>query len=86
MDGPDIDVIAISGLSLTETEKERLWAETSPLELLRDCPSVEESEVGEVDEMPGQSDVFYEFHVRSKQVLESELRCAILARLKPPQQ
>jgi len=61
MEGPKIDLIELSGIQLTEEEEEKLWGEWNERNLLMETGVVAEIELYEVDEIPGQSDVWYEY-------------------------
>lgn len=79
MDGPDFDAIKFSGLELSDDELERLWEEVHPLTLIRECTSVLELDTGEIDEIPGQSDAYFEYRVEDPEAFRKELREAILS-------
>ena len=81
VDGPGIDPVRLAKLDLTDDEHDRLLNECSERNLLRECPCVEEIELGEFDEYPGTSDVFYRYEASSKSQLSAELRTIILDKL-----
>lgn len=62
IEGLDVDLVEISGLKLTDEEIERIWGNISPRDLIVDNELwCEEIELHEIDEMPGQSDSYYEY-------------------------
>lgn len=78
MDGPDIDIIELSGLSLTDEETDKLWSKTNARTLLLECPALEEIKLDETD-APLYSDVYYRYEAPSKEKLQEELKAAIKA-------
>jgi hypothetical protein len=78
MEGPRLDLLELAGLELTDSERDDIWGETNPRDLLLKCPSVYEMEDYTIDEMPGYSDIYYKYEAPSKEVLVLELRKAIL--------
>jgi hypothetical protein len=81
MDGPDIDLIEISGLTLSDDELDALWGETTPRGLLMECPSCGERLIDEIDDAPGLSDSYFEYECADRETLADELRAAIFAAL-----
>lgn len=80
VDGPyDIDLVKEASLQLSEADEKRLWNKTNWQSLLDECPSVNLVAKEEVDEMPGQSDVFYSYVAESREQLKVDLRRAISA-------
>ena len=62
IEGLDVDLVEISGLKLTDEEIERIWDNISPRDLIVDNELwCEEIELHEIDEVPGQSDSYYEY-------------------------
>ncbi len=82
MEGPDLDLVAFAGLELSDEEHDRLVENTTDRDLLCECESVQENEMYEVDEIPGMSDVYYEYCVSYPEGLREELRTLILDRIK----
>jgi len=82
MDGPDLDLVAFAGLELSDEESDRLVDETNMRDLLCECESVQEVEKYEVDEIPGMSDVYYEYRVSDPVGLREEVRTLILDRIR----
>ncbi len=91
MDGPSINLVAFAGLELTAEEREQLWQNTNPRDLLLECECVDEIEDddGEYDDedddagdQPGQSDRYYTYEVPSKEHLAAELKQVILGKIK----
>jgi hypothetical protein len=81
IDGPDIDVIKMSGLELTGDEEEKLWSRTTPRQLVNECISCDEMEIERLDDGPGRSDSIYEYVVDDKAKFVVELQGAIRKRL-----
>jgi hypothetical protein len=79
MSGPDIDIIALAGLSLSSEEEDRLWNVTNPRDLLVARTSCEETPLYETDDAPGLSDSYFQYDHADSDVLAAELREAILA-------
>ncbi len=78
MDGVDINVLTWCGLSdLSDDQHDKLWNYMTELNLFECCSSCEVIQTDEIDEMPGQSDVFFE--VVSSDILKckSEVRSEI---------
>ena len=80
MEGPEIDLIALAGLTLTNVQ-EKLWDHTNQRELLSECLSCEEILVEKSDKVPGLSDSYFEYRCDDRAQLVKELREAIEARL-----
>jgi hypothetical protein len=78
IEGPDIDLVALSGLELSEEDMDRIWDEISPQGLLVDVLNVEEIEAGEIDSIPGMSDSYYEYRCGPKTEFIAKLRSALL--------
>lgn len=66
LEGPDVDLIELSGLNLSDEEQDRIWDEISPRNLLVDCLNCEEIEVDEFEGGPGMSDSTYEYRCGSR--------------------
>jgi hypothetical protein len=79
MEGPELELLELTKLALSDDETDKIWSEMDPRDLLLECPSVLEMEDYEIDEMPGMSDVYYTYEVANKAVLASELRKAVLS-------
>lgn len=78
MDGPNIDLFKFAGLADREDVEEATWRFTNWQDLLEECGSATLVEVGEIDEVPGQSDVYYEVQVDDETAFAAELRAAML--------
>ena len=78
MDGPEIDIFELSGLTLTDEETDKLCWDTNQRAILLECPSLEEIEVDETN-APLYSDVYYRYEAPSKEKLQEELKMAIRA-------
>ncbi len=60
MDGMSIDVVRWCGFSdLSDEQYDHLWNSITEIGLFEDCGSCEVIETGDIDEVPGQSDVFF---------------------------
>jgi hypothetical protein len=84
IEGPDIDLIEISGLQLSEDDEELLWSENDRRQFLIDNELCEEIELeGEEDEsdIPGMSDSLYEYCCGARDDFVASLRSAILEEL-----
>lgn len=79
LDGPELDLVELSGLSLSHAEITRLWGRTNGNDLLRECTSVRVLKEEEFDGTPGQSDRFFEYEASSMRTLGDELKVAIKA-------
>jgi hypothetical protein len=80
LEGPDdLDLVALSGLTLSDAERNALWGSTNSRSLLRECPSLDEFEDGGFDERPGQSDIYFKYSISSREQLGVELKVAIEA-------
>lgn len=81
MDGLDINLIDWCELNqLTDDQIDRLWSETSELNLLLDCDVVI-AEVSEGEELVNYTDVYYRFYVGNNADLlkaKEQLRLAIM--------
>jgi hypothetical protein len=82
MDGVDINILTWCGLSeLSNIQEERLWEEIGEIELFENCHSCEVIETSEIDEMPGQSDVFIKVVTTDVDTCKNEMRSAIMKRI-----
>jgi hypothetical protein len=84
IEGPDVDLVKLSGLRLTDAEEEMLWDEIDRRHFLIDNDLCEEIELeGEEDEsdIPGMSDSVYEYRCGAKNEFVARLRSAILKEL-----
>lgn len=66
IDGPDIDLEALAGLTLTDDESDRIWGRISRRSLLIECLDCEEIELEEIEGGPGLSDSIYEYRCGDK--------------------
>lgn len=83
MDGPDLDLIDLSGLSLTDDEVDRLWNDVSPRELLIEHLECEEVEIEEIDHAPGFTDRYVQYHCGGRSDFVMRLRETILELTRP---
>jgi len=83
MDGLPIDLVRYCGLAaLSEAQEDLLWAENSDIDLVNQCSSAELVVTGDIDEMPGQSDEFYQLETDDVEKFKGELRQVINSILK----
>lgn len=85
MSGPDIDLFALAGFAARDDVESAVWEETNWKGLVEDCFSATLIEVGDCDEAPGQSDVFYEVRIDDELAFAAELRALMLAFLERAQ-
>jgi len=76
--GPDVDLVELAGLQLTDEEQERLWDQTTPRRVLVDYLLVEEFEIRAIEGGPGNSDSFYEYRCGDKDAFLKRLREVLL--------
>ena len=77
IDGPDVDLVALSGLPLTEEQVEILWSTTSPRQLILDYLLCAETDIDVFDSAPGMSDTYFEYSCGKKSEFVMALRAAI---------
>ena len=83
MDGLSIDLVRYCGLAvLFEAQEDLLWAENTDIDLVNQCSSAELVVTGDFDEIPGQSDEFYQLETDDLEKFKGELRQVINAILK----
>ena len=82
IEGPDLDLEELSGLALSDAEWEAVWNKINHRDLVLSCPSCMEIELDEVDEIPGQSDSYFEYDCDDRDLFIAELRSAILSILR----
>lgn len=75
IEGPNLDLLEIAGLSLSEEDEEYLWGRVSRRDLLLST-SCEETLVNQIDDAPGLADYYYEYTAH-RSTLRDELRAAI---------
>ena len=78
MEGPEIDLIELSGLKITEEQEQQIWDQINSRDLLMSCPCVDEIEEESIDDAPGLSDTYFSYTAESKEQLGQELKEAIL--------
>ena len=76
--GPDVDLLELAGLELTDEEQERLWDQTTPRRVLVDHLLVEEFEIRATEGGPGNSDSLYEYRCGDKDAFLNRLRAVLL--------
>ena len=78
IEGPEIDLIELSGLELTEEEQQRIWDEITPRRILVEDLLCEEIEIEEFDDAPGLSDSVYEYRCGPREQFIERLRKVLL--------
>jgi antitoxin component YwqK of YwqJK toxin-antitoxin module len=81
MDGVEIDLLGLSGLELTDSDVDKIWGDINCSDLLAelDCVEIDLCEIDEdADEIPGQSDSFYEYQCGDKDQFARKLRAWII--------
>ena len=75
MDGLSINLIKYSEISaLSDSEEDLLWSDHTDISIVNECTHAEVVVTGEFDEIPGQSDEFYEVETDDPISFKSELR------------
>lgn len=78
MDGLTINLVEYAGIeNLSDSEEETLWSEHSDISIVEQCSHAELVVTGEFDEMPGQSDEFYELEASDIKAFIDELKQVI---------
>jgi hypothetical protein len=78
MDGLTINLGEYAGIeNLSDSEEETLWSEHSDISIVEQCSHAELVVTGELDEMPGQSDEFYELEASDIKAFKDELKQVI---------
>ena len=78
MDGLTINLVEYAGIeNLSDSEEETLWSEHSDISIVEQCSHAELVVTGEFDEMPGQSDEFYELEASDIKAFKDELKQVI---------
>lgn len=85
MNGPDINIFALAGFAGRDDVESAVWEETNWKGLVENCSYATLIEVGDCDEVPGQSDVFYEVQVSDELAFAAELRALMLGFLERAQ-
>jgi antitoxin component YwqK of YwqJK toxin-antitoxin module len=82
IDGLEIDLLELSGLELTYSDVDKIQGDVDYRELLTvelDCVEIELCEIGEeADEIPGQSDSYYEYQCGDKDQFVRKLRAWVI--------
>ena len=75
MDGLSIDLIKYAEISaLSDNEEDLLWSDHTDISIVNECAHAELVVTGEFDEIPGQSDEFYELETNNPNNFKAELR------------
>ena len=78
MDGLSINLVKYAGIeNLSDSEEEVLWSEHTDISIVEQCSHAELVVTGEFDEMPGQSDEFYELEASDIKAFKNELKQVI---------
>lgn len=81
LDGIGIDVIGYAGLKYSDELHDALWGERNWQKVVSDCPSSDYFQVGEQDDAPGMSDVFFWVSVGDPREFARELRVLLVESL-----
>jgi len=82
MNGPDTDLLKISGLHYTDELNDAVWGRYTWKNLVEDCSSADLIEIDSRDELPCMSDTFYWVAVANAKHFREELRSAMLSALR----
>ena len=78
-DGEMADLVKWCGLpSLNDEQHDRLWGGTTDNRIIEDCAYADIEVTGEIDEIPGQSDEFFDVKTNDVEKLKHEVRETIL--------
>ncbi len=77
IDGLEVDLLELSGLELTYSDVDKIWGDINCRDLLAELDCVE-IELCETDEIPGQSDSYYEYQCGDKGQFIKKLRAWII--------
>ena len=72
--------MAVSGIkyaeisALSDNEEDLLWSDHTDISIVNECTHAELVVTGEFDEIPGQSDEFYELETNDPNSFKAELR------------
>ena len=86
VDGPDVDLVELSGLELSEDEQARLWYHVNARDLLRENPHCEEILLEDFEGGPGQSDAYFEYECDDRAAFAAALRASILRIIAAPRE
>jgi hypothetical protein len=78
IEGPDVNLVSLAGLQLSEEEWYAIWEKVSPRELLVEVLECEEIELEEMDGGPGLSDSRYEYLCGDRDEFIARLSDALL--------
>lgn len=78
MDGLGVDIFKLAGLYCSDELHDALWADRSWQDIIEECPSADCLEIGEQDDRPGMSDVFYWVAIDDADQFARELRAFIV--------
>ena len=75
MNGLSIDLIKYAEISaLSDDEEDLLWSDHTDISIVNECTHAELVVTGEFDQLPGQSDEFYELETNDPNSFKTELR------------
>lgn len=74
IEGPDIDLVELAGLNLSDEQEFKLWEQITPRDLLVNDLWCEEIELEEQDDIPGMSDSVYEYRCGEREEFILRLR------------
>ena len=79
MDGSDVDLVDYCGLpALTDEQHDAIWGEVNETDLLELCDNAEVLFSEGTDDMPGQSDTYYDVLSSNPAAFKEELKKLIL--------
>ena len=75
MNGLSIDLIKYAEISaLSDDEEDLMWSDHTDISIVNECTHAELVVTGEFDQLPGQSDEFYELETNDPNSFKAELR------------
>jgi hypothetical protein len=78
INGTAVGVFALAGIEETDELSDRLWGTHNWRSVLDSCPAAEVMEVGEHDDVPGMSDVYFWVRISDPDECARQLRELIL--------
>ena len=78
INGLEIDLLKLSGIELTLSDVDKIWGDTNERVVVTEELDCEEIDLYESDDMPGQSDSYYEYRCNDKREFVRKLRAWII--------
>ncbi len=78
INGLEIDLLKLSGIELTLSDVDKIWGDTNERVVVTEELDCEEIDLYESDDMPGQSDSYYEYRCNNKGEFVRKLRAWII--------